>query len=121
MGSSHQAWPSCKGGYLLPYPRNCCRWLVSRTATLLLEVQLVPSVTSLRPPMPPSARPTPSSPLICGRRQCSRSLLTKSTLTSWPSTTNHWDSRDKNRSNIKRFHHHESIKKCCLTLVVAVY
>merc|ERR1712179_854742 len=74
-------------------PRSCCRWLELMIATPVLGDPLEPWVTLPRLPMLPSQRPTPTSHKTCGRRQCSRSHPSRSSLTSCPRTTDPWECR----------------------------
>merc|ERR1719244_562921 len=74
-------------------------WPVLKIATHLPEVQLELLEILRKQLMLLLARPTPSSLRICGRRQCSRNLPTRSTQTSCQRTTNPLDSKDKNRNS----------------------
>merc|ERR1712198_110061 len=94
--------------FLLLFLRNCFRWLESTIATHRLVVPLVPLVTSPRPPTLPSPPHTPISPPTSGRRPCSRSRPTRSTLNFSRRPTDLLEFKDR-RSSSTRYHHYPRI------------
>merc|ERR1712025_566195 len=102
MGGASDPPPVVLVSCLLLFPRSCCRWLVLMISTPVLEDPLEHLATLPRLRMLPSQQHTHTSLQTCGRRPCSRSHPTRSSLTSCPRTTDLWVFRGRNRSSTKR-------------------